>query len=80
MDVVGRGFGQFTHEQREAVTAVYPRGEDFKHEIIEAFYQGMKHRPDSTYGTFNDDVLAHKDPNFQPRNFCSLILESPWAQ
>lgn len=79
MDVVGRGFAQFTHEQREIVTAAHPRGADFKHEIIEAFYQGMKHRPDSTYGTFNDDILAHKDPEFQPRNFCSLILESPWA-
>ncbi len=78
MDVVGRGFAQFTQEQREAVTAAHPRGEAFKHEIIEAFYQGMKHRPDSTYGTFNDDVLAHKDPSFQPRNFCGLILESPW--
>ena len=40
--------------------AAYPRGNDFEHEIIEAFYQGMKHRPDSTFGTFNEDVLAFK--------------------
>jgi hypothetical protein len=39
----------------------------------------MKHRPDSTFGTFNDDVLAFKDPNFQRRNYCSIILESHWA-
>jgi len=80
MDVVGRGYDHFTDEQREAVIAAYPRGNDFKHEIIEAFYHGMKHRPDSTFGTFNDDVLAFKDPNFQRRNFCSLILDSHWAR
>jgi hypothetical protein len=79
MDVVGRGYEQFTDEERGAVTAVHPRGENFKHEMIEAFYQGMKHRPQSTYGTFNDDVLACKDPGFQRLNFCSLILGSPWT-
>lgn len=78
-DVVGRGYDHFTDEQREAVIAAYPRGNDFKHEIIEAFYQGMKHRPDTTFGTFNDDVLAFKDPNFQRKNFCSIILSSHWA-
>jgi HD superfamily phosphodiesterase len=78
MDVAGRGYDQFTTEQREAVIAAYPRGNDFKHEIIEAFYQGMKHRPDSTFGTFNDDVLAFKNPNFQRGNLCSIILGSRW--
>ncbi len=80
MDVVGRGYDHFTDDQREAVIAAYPRGNDFKHEIIEAFYHGMKHRPDSTFGTFNDDVLAFKDPNFQRSNFCSIILGSHWAR
>jgi hypothetical protein len=61
------------------VIAAYPRGSDFKHGIIEAFYHGMKHRPDSTFGTFNDDVLAFKDPNFQRHDFCSMILGSHWA-
>jgi HD superfamily phosphodiesterase len=79
MDVAGRAYDQFTEEQREAVVAAYPRGNEFKHEIIEAFYQGMKHRPDSTFGTFNDDVLAFKDPNFQRGNLCSIILGSHWA-
>jgi hypothetical protein len=79
MDVVGRAYDHFTDDQREAVIAAYPRGNDFKHEMIEAFYQGMKHRPGTTFGTFNDDVLAFKDPNFQRINFCSIIFGSPWA-
>jgi hypothetical protein len=76
MDVAGRGYDQFTDEQREAIIAAFPRGKDFKHGIIDAFYQGMKHRPDSTFGTFNDDVLAFKDPNFRRIDMCSIIAAS----
>jgi hypothetical protein len=79
MDVAGRGYDHFTDEQRDAVVAAHPRGNDFKHEIIDAFYDGMKHRPDSTFGTFNDDVLAYKDPSFRRGNLCSSILSSRWA-
>jgi len=76
MDVVGRGYHDLTDEQREAVIAAYPRGSEFKHEMIEAFYQGIKHRPDSTFGTFNDDFLAFKDPNFRRGDLCRIILGS----
>jgi hypothetical protein len=79
MDVVGRAYDQFTDDQREAVIAAYPRGSDFEHGMIEAFYQGMKHRPGTTFGTFNDDFLAFKDPTFQRVNLCSAIFGSPWA-
>ncbi|KLK92188.1 phosphohydrolase [Microvirga vignae] len=79
MDVAGRGYDDFTDEQRKAVIATYPRGNDFEHEIIDAFYLGMKHRPDSTFGTMNDDFLAQKNSNFQRRNICSIILGSRWA-
>ncbi|MDB5532491.1 MAG: metal-dependent phosphohydrolase, partial [Hyphomicrobiales bacterium] len=34
--------------------------------------------PDSTFGTFNDDVLAYKDPNFKRGNICTTILGSRW--
>lgn len=78
MDVAGRGYEQFTDAQREAVIAAFPRESDFQHGIIDAFYQGMKHRPDSTFGTFNDDVLAFKDPNFRRIDMCTIILASNW--
>jgi hypothetical protein len=79
MDVLGIAYGQFTPEQREAVVAAHPRGASFKKNIIDAFYEGMKHRPDSTFGTVNDDVLALKDPRFQRTDFCKVILGSAWA-
>lgn len=78
MDVAGRGYDQYTDAEREAVAAAFPRGHDFKHGIIDAFYQGMKHRPDTTFGTFNDDVLAFKDPNFRRIDMCSIVLASKW--
>ncbi len=79
MDVLGIAYGEFTQEQREAVVAAHPRGASFKKNIIDAFYQGMKHRPDSTFGTVNDDVLALKDPHFKRVDFCKVILGSAWA-
>ncbi|MCP1495513.1 hypothetical protein J2Y86_000220 [Pseudomonas migulae] len=78
MDVAGRGFEQFTDEQRSAVIAAYPRESGFAHKMIDEFYHGMKHRPDSTFGTFNDDFLAFKDPGFKRTNLCSIILCSHW--
>lgn len=78
MDVTGRGYDQFTNAQREAIVTAFPREADFKHGIIDAFYQGMKHRPNSTFGTFNDDILAFKDPGFRRADMCSIILASRW--
>jgi hypothetical protein len=79
MDVLGIAYDQFKPEEREAVVAAHPRGASFKKDIIDAFYQGMKHRPDSTFGTVNDDVLALKDPHFHRTDFCKVILGSAWA-
>jgi HD superfamily phosphodiesterase len=78
MDVMGVAYDQFTEAQREAVVAAYPRVNSFKNDIIHTFYKGMKHRPDSTFGTVNDDVLAYCDPKFKRADFCSIILQSSW--
>lgn len=79
MDVAGRGYADFTPEEREAVTSAYPRERGFEPGIIDEFYQGLKHRPDSTFGTLNDDYLAHRDPAFRRADICSVILSSPWS-
>jgi hypothetical protein len=78
MDVLGIGYSDFAEADREAVVRSYPRAEHFKEDIIEAFYNGMKHRPDTTLGTMNADVLADKDPAFQRWNFCRVIRDSAW--
>jgi HD domain len=78
MDVMGIAYSEFSDADREAIVAAYPRTEHFKEEIIQAFYDGMKHRPETTFGTVNADVLADKDPKFQRINFCNVIRGSQW--
>jgi hypothetical protein len=80
LDIAGRGFETVPAEQREAVVAAFPRGGQFATDIIDTFYEGLKHRPASTFGTFNDDFLAFKDPSFRRGDMCSIILASPWTQ
>lgn len=79
MDVAGRGYGDFTAEEREAVTSAYPRESEFEQGIIDEFYTGLKHRPGSTFGTLNDDYLAFCDPAFQRGNICNVMMNSPWT-
>ena len=80
MDVMGIAYEQFTEAQRAAVVAAYPRGNSFKAGIIDAFCDGMKHRPGSTFGTVNEDVLAYCNPSFERTDFCRIILQSPWRE
>lgn len=80
MDMAGRNFDQFTAEERAAVIAAHPRGRDFGRRVIDAFYDGLRQRPDTTFGTFNDDFLAFKDPAFQRGNMCSILLGSRWEK
>jgi HD superfamily phosphodiesterase len=77
-DVLGVGYGELDEEQRESILKAHPRGEHFKEKIIRAFYDGFHHKPDSTFGTVNDDVLALLDPKFKRANFCAIILNSGW--
>jgi HD domain len=78
-DVVGVGREQLPPEALDAVTAAHPRP-DFKNRILVAFNDGMKHRPDTTFGTMNADVLAHFDPTFERASMVDLILSSNWAE
>ena len=70
--MLGQQLYEITDEQRAAVTAAHPRP-DFKNRIQRAFYDGMKDRPETTFGTMNDDVLAHFDPHFNREDFISII-------
>lgn len=78
-DVVGIGLDDLSAEDVAAVTTAHRRP-DFKKRILAAFNDGMKHRPQSTYGTMNADVLAHFDPEFVPVDFTDLLLNNPWPE
>src|SRR5271169_4368181 len=78
MDVLGLKYAEYSDAEREAVVHAHPRTEHFKEDIIQAFYDGMNHRPDTTYGNVKADVLEDKDPAFRRGNFCSVIRGSVW--
>ena len=79
MDVLGFGFDEYDAAEREMIVQKHPRSASFKEDIIQAFYDGNKHKPDTTFGNVNADVIADKEPSFVRQNFCSVIRRSPWA-
>ena len=79
VDVVGVGLADLPGDIRDAVTAAHPRP-DFKRRILQAFADGNRHRPHSTYGTINADVLAHFDPTFVRDDFAQIILNNGWPE
>lgn len=78
MDVLGLTYAEFTDAERAAVVAAHPRDDHFKEDIIQAFYDGIKHKPETTFGNVKADVLALKDPTFKRGNFCGVIRHSAW--
>lgn len=78
MDVLGLTYGEYSTAEREAVVTAFPRTNRFKEGIIQAFYDGIKHKPDTTFGNVKADVIADKDPRFQRDNFCAVIRGSRW--
>ena len=78
-DVLGIGRDDLPDDVRNAVTAAHPRP-DFKRRILRAFTDGNRHRPRSTFGNVNADVLAHFDPTFVRDDFVEVILNNSWPE
>jgi hypothetical protein len=78
MDVLGIDYGTLEEVAREVIVGEFPRTPHFKEDILQAFYDGIKHKPETTFGNVKADVLADKDPAFKRGNFCSVIRNSGW--
>jgi hypothetical protein len=79
MDVLGLTYREYSDSVRDEVVRAYPRPRRFKEDIIRAFYEGVKHKPDTTFGNVKADVIADKEPLFRRGNFCSVIRQSAWV-
>lgn len=79
LDVMGEGYEHLTTAHRDEIVGLFPRT-DFKKKIIPAFFEGFKHKTDTTFGNIKADVCAYMIPNFERKNFCNCILHSPWAE
>lgn len=78
-DVLGMHFDTVSEELRRAVVEAHPRP-DFKNRILSAFHHGMAHRPGSTFGTMNADVLEHFEPGFTRDDFVEIIKGNDWSE
>ncbi|NDV10425.1 HD domain-containing protein [Rhodococcus sp. IEGM 248] len=79
LDVLGIGYHAVSDDQRAAVTAAHPRP-DFKNRILAAFTDGIKDRPETTFGNVKADVLAHYVPGFVRGDFVEVIKNSAWPE
>jgi hypothetical protein len=75
-DVLGNGLGEIPAGDRDAVLAAYPRI-NFRQGIVQAFADGFAHKPATTFGTMNADVLERTLPGYRRPNFCELIASNP---
>lgn len=78
-DVLGFDLEEISAEERQAVVNAHPRP-DFKRQILHAFYEGMADRPETTFGTMNDDVLARFDLTFRRKSFVDIIEQNAWPE
>ncbi|OZB92400.1 HD domain-containing protein [Paenibacillus sp. XY044] len=78
-DVVGKNFDLISEETRRQVVDAFPRNR-FKHNILRAFLEGFKHKPETTYGTINADVCELFLPGYKRPNFCQHVLHSRWDE
>jgi hypothetical protein len=42
----------------------HPRTEHFKEDLIQAFCEGIRHKPETTFGSVKAEVIADKEPHF----------------
>jgi hypothetical protein len=75
-DVLGDGLDEIPAPDRDAVLAAYPRI-DFKRGIVQAFSDGFGHKPVTTFGTMNSDVLERTQTGYRRLNFCDFIAANP---
>lgn len=78
-DVLGMRLSVLGGEVIDAVTAAHPRP-NFKAEILQAFTDGFRERPATTFGTVNADVLSHFVSGFRRIDFVDVIENSAWPE
>ncbi len=79
VDVLGLGFDEVGDEARAEVVAAHPRP-GFKDQIVSAFHDGLKHRPQTAFGNVKADVLARREPGYRRPDFVEVIEGSAWPE
>jgi hypothetical protein len=75
MDVLGSTM-QASETQAATQWRKHIRSRPISEDILQTFYDGIRHKPETTFGNVRADVLADKDPGFHRGNFYSVIRNS----
>jgi len=78
-DVLGFGYEHLDRRLVCEITDAHPRP-NFKTRILAAFTEGNVHRPATTFGNVNADVLERFSPGFERGNFVDIIEHSAWPE
>jgi hypothetical protein len=78
-DVLGIGYHDISESDRAEITALHPRP-DFKHNILQAFTDGIAPKPETTFGNVKADVLQRFVPGYQRVSFVDIIENSDWPE
>ncbi|WP_299531966.1 HD domain-containing protein [uncultured Streptomyces sp.] len=78
-DVLGVGYDDVSDSDRAEIVALHPRP-DFKQRILGAFTEGIRRKPETTFGNVKADVLEHCVPGFRRGDFVDAILGSAWPE
>lgn len=78
-DAVGAGLDDLARDAVDEIVIAHPR-DGFKDGFLRALHEGIRHRPDTAYGTVNADVLEHFDPHVHRATLVDRVLGSPWSE
>ena len=77
VDTVGLDLDTLDRAEVDEITSAHPRG-DFKREFVHTFVEGLRDRPDTTYGTVYADIPEHSVPGFRRSGMVERIVGSGW--
>lgn len=77
-DLTGAHCQCFSPAAQARVLATYPREPGFKFKFLHAMALGQVHRPQTTLGTVNADVLSFHAHQVKAEGFCARLLASTW--
>lgn len=78
-DILGIGYQDLDQTSIQSIVSAHPRP-NFKLQILEAFTNGFRDRPDTAFGTVNANVLARFSPGFVRTDFVTVIEQSAWPE
>jgi hypothetical protein len=79
LDVMGDLYETLSEATRNEIVGAFPR-DGFKSKIVHAFFEGFRHKPQTTFGNIKADVVERLQPGYTSPNFVDLIAASSWAE